>query len=72
MIVDTSLIDIGLATNKENEDGVRYTIGFGVKVLSERKRKYTQDKGESRLLNWCKSCPPPNPWNDIEAARHQI
>ena len=44
--VDTSPTGIGWVVNQEDEDGIRFPIRFGVKVLSERKRGYAQVKRE--------------------------
>ena len=44
--VDTSPTGIGWVINQEGEDGARYAIRFGAKVLSERQRGYTQVKRE--------------------------
>jgi hypothetical protein len=44
--VDTSPTGIGWVINQEDEDGERYAIRFGAKVLSERQRKYAQVKRE--------------------------
>ena len=37
--VDTSPTGIGWVVNQEDEDGIRFPIRFGAKVLSERQRK---------------------------------
>ena len=44
--VDTSPTGIGWVINQEGEDGARYAIRFGAKVLSERQRGYAQVKRE--------------------------
>ena len=44
--VDTSLTGIGWVINQEDDDGARFPIRFGAKVLSERQRGYTQVKRE--------------------------
>ena len=46
MIVDTSLTGIGWVINQEDENGTRFPIRFGAKVLSERQRGYAQVKRE--------------------------
>ena len=40
--MDTNMTDIGWVINQENEDGRRYVIRFGAKVLNKRQRKYAQ------------------------------
>ena len=42
--VDTSPTGIGWVVNQEDEDGMRFPIRFGAKVLSERQRGYAQVK----------------------------
>ena len=44
--VDTSPTGIGWVVNQEDEDGIRFPIRFGAKVLSERQRGYAQVKRE--------------------------
>ena len=44
--VDTSPTGIGWVVNQEDQDGVRFPIRFGAKVLSERQRGYAQVKRE--------------------------
>jgi hypothetical protein len=44
--VDTSPTGIGWVINQEDEDGKRFPIRFGAKVLSERQRGYAQVKRE--------------------------
>ena len=44
--VDLSPTGIGWVINQEGEDGARYSIRFGAKVLSEWQRGYTQVKRE--------------------------
>ena len=44
--VDTSPTGIGWVVNQEGEDGTRFPIRFGAKVLSERQRGYAQVKRE--------------------------
>jgi hypothetical protein len=44
--VDTSPTGIGWVINQEDENGERFPIRFGAKVLSERQRGYAQVKGE--------------------------
>jgi hypothetical protein len=44
--VDTSPTGIGWVVSQEGEDGERFPIRFGAKVLSERQRRYTQVKRE--------------------------
>ena len=44
--VDISPIGIGWVINQESEDGIRYAICFGAKVLSERQRMYAQVRRE--------------------------
>ena len=39
--VDTSPTGIGGVINQEDEDGTRFPIRFGAKVLSERQQGYT-------------------------------
>ena len=46
VIVDTSPTGIGWVINQEAEDGSRYAIRFGAKVLSLRQRGYAQAKQE--------------------------
>ena len=42
--VDTSATGIGWVINQEDEDGTRFPIRFGAKVLNERQRGYAQVK----------------------------
>ena len=42
----TSSTEIGWVVNHEDEDGTRFPIRFGAKVLSERQRGYAQVKRE--------------------------
>ena len=44
--VDTSPTGIRWVVNQEDEDGMRFPIRFGAKVLSERQRGYAQVKRE--------------------------
>jgi hypothetical protein len=44
--VDTSPIGIGWVVNQEDENGERFPIRFGAKVLSERQQGYAQVKRE--------------------------
>jgi hypothetical protein len=44
--MDTSPTGIGWVVSQEGEDGERFPIRFGAKVLSERQRRYTQVKRE--------------------------
>ena len=44
--VDTSPTGIRWVVNQEDEDGMRFPIRFGEKVLSERQRGYAQVKRE--------------------------
>ena len=44
--VDTSPTGIGWVISQEDEDGTRFPIRFGAKVLSERQRGYAQVKRE--------------------------
>jgi hypothetical protein len=44
--VDTSPTGIGWVINQEGEDGERFPIRFGAKVLGERQRGYAQVKRE--------------------------
>ena len=44
--VETSPTGIGWVVNQENEDGTRFPIRLGAKVLSERQRGYAQVKRE--------------------------
>ena len=44
--VDTSPTGIGWVINQEDEDGNRYAVRFGAKVLSDRQRRYAQVKRE--------------------------
>jgi hypothetical protein len=44
--VDTSPTGIGWVVNQEDENGERFPIRFGAKVLSERQRGYAQVKRE--------------------------
>jgi hypothetical protein len=44
--VDTSPTGIGWVINQEDENGARFPIRFGAKVLSERQRGYTKVKRE--------------------------
>ena len=44
--MDTSPTGIGWVVNQEGEDGTRFPIRFGAKVLSERQRGYAQVKRE--------------------------
>jgi hypothetical protein len=44
--VDTSPTGIGWVINQEGEDGERFPIRFGAKVLRERQRGYAQVKHE--------------------------
>ena len=44
--VDTSPTGIGWVINQDDDDGTRFPIRFGVKVLSERQRGYAQVKRE--------------------------
>jgi hypothetical protein len=46
MTVDTSPTGIGWVISQEGEDGERFPIRFGTKVLSERQRGYAQVKRE--------------------------
>ena len=48
--IDTSPSGIGWVVNQENEDGTRFPIRFGAKVLNERQRGYTQVKHELCVL----------------------
>ena len=44
--IDTGLVGIGWVVNQEDEDGMRFPIRFGTKVLSKRQRGYAQVKRE--------------------------
>ena len=44
--VDTSPTGIGWVINQEDNDGTRFPIWFGTKVLSERQRGYPEVKRE--------------------------
>ena len=44
--VDTSATGIGWVINQEDEDGTRFPVRFGAKVLNERQRGYAQVKHE--------------------------
>ena len=44
--VDTSLTGIRWVINQEDDNGTRFPIRFGAKVLSERQRGYAQVKRE--------------------------
>ena len=46
MTVDTSPTGIGWVINQEDENGARFPIRFGARVLSERQRGYAQVKRE--------------------------
>ena len=46
LTMDTSPIVSGWAIGQDDEDGNRYAVKFGAKVLSERQKKYPQVKKE--------------------------
>ena len=46
VMVDTSPTEIRWVVNQEDEDGMRFQIRFGAKVLSEGQRGYAQVKRE--------------------------
>ena len=46
IMVDTSPTGIGWVVNQEDEDGIRFPIRFGAKLLSDQQRGYAQVKRE--------------------------